>query len=73
MGNPSGSYSHDMALDGYTNIEIVANYIKYLKDHYGSVEVMINGYSGDQTGTYYGWYVTQMKANGQDPTINKYV
>lgn len=73
MGNPSGSYTHDMSLDGYTNIEIVANYIKYLKDHYSSVKVMINGYSGDQSGTYYEWYVAQMKANGQDPTINKYV
>lgn len=73
MGNPAGSYTHDMAKNGYTNIEIVVSYLKYLKDTYGSVKVMINGYSGDQSGTYYNGYVKQMKANGQDPTVNHYI
>lgn len=69
----AGTYNHDMAYNGYTNITMMVTYIEYLKNTYGDINVMINGYSGDQTGRYYNnKYLTQMKAYGQDPSINHY-
>lgn len=73
MGNPKGSYTHEMAKNGYTNIEIVVSYLKYLKDTYGSVKVMINGYSGDQSGAYYNNYAQLMKSIGCNPEVNHYI
>ena len=73
MGNPKGSYSHEMAKNGYTNIEIVVTYLKYLKDTYGSISSMINSYSGDPSGGYYQKYLTQMRNNGQDSKVNYYI
>lgn len=74
LGNPEGSYDHEtIANDGYLNIRMMVSYVKYLKDTYKSINVMINGYSGDQTGAYYSNWVAQMKAYGQDPTINHYI
>lgn len=47
MGNPAGSYSHDMAYNGYINLELSLQYIKYLNDMYGGdVLRVVNGYRG---------------------------
>lgn len=73
MGNPKGSYTHEMAKNGYTNIEIVVTYLKYLKDTYGSISSMINSYSGDPSGGYYQKYLSQMRSNGQDSKVNYYI
>lgn len=66
MGNGKGSYSHNMAYNGYTNLEIVINYIAYLKENYGDIRVMINGYSGDQSGKYYNNFAAIMRKNGHN-------
>lgn len=47
MGNPRGSYSHDMCYNGYINLELSLQYIKYLNDMYGGdVMRVVNGYRG---------------------------
>ena len=55
-----------MAYNGYTNLEIVINYIAYLKENYGDIRVMINGYSGDQSGKYYNNFAAIMRKNGHN-------
>lgn len=67
MGNGSGTYDHSMAYDGYTNLNIMINYLEYLKINYGNPEVMINGYSGDQTSGYYNRLVQLMRDRGHNP------
>lgn len=53
MGNPAGSYSHDMAYNGYINLELSLQYIKYLNDMYGGdVLRVVNGYRGYYDATY---------------------
>lgn len=66
MGNGAGTYNHAMAYNGYTNIAIMVNYVKYLKENYGDIRVMINGYSGDQTGGYYSEFARIMQKYGRN-------
>lgn len=66
MGNGAGTYNHAMAYNGYTNIAIMVNYVAYLKENYGNIKVMINGYSGDQSGGYYSEFARIMQANGRN-------
>lgn len=67
MGHGPGTYDHNMAYDGYTNLEIIVAYLEYLKVNYGSPEVMINGYSGDQTSGYYNRLIQLMWDRGHNP------
>ena len=47
MGNPEGSYSHDMCYNGYINLELALQYVKYLNDMYGGdIQKIENSYRG---------------------------
>lgn len=72
MGNGSGSYDRSMARNGYTNLNIMINYLAYLKANYNDASRMIAGYSGDISGTYYGWYAKEMNQYGHSPTTISY-
>ena len=62
MGNPAGSYSHDMCYNGYINLELSLQYIRYLNDMYGGdVLRVVNGYRG----YYDAAYDSQLDANLQ--------
>jgi hypothetical protein len=62
MGNPAGSYSHDMCYNGYINLELSLQYIKYLNDMYGGdILRVVNGYRG----YYDAAYDSQLDANLQ--------
>ena len=60
MGNPKGSYTHEMAYNGYINLELSLQYIKYLNDMYGGdIQKIENGYRG----YYDALYDSQLDAN----------
>ena len=62
MGNEKGSYNHDMCYNGYINLELSLQYIKYLNDMYGGdVLSVVNGYRG----YYDAAYDSQLDANLQ--------
>lgn len=66
MGNGTGTYTHEMAFNGYTNLEMMITYIAYLKDTYGNLQTMINSYSGDQSGSYYAKFAKYMQEFGHN-------
>ena len=68
MGNGKGTYSHEMAYNGYTSIKMTVAYVDYLRNTYGNLRSPINGYSGDQTGTYYNKFATYMSEFGHSLT-----
>ena len=62
MGNEKGSYSHDLAYNGYINLELSLQYIKYLNDMYGGDTLsVVNSYRG----YYDAAYDSQLDANLQ--------
>lgn len=73
MGNPKGSYNHDMAYDGYLNLEMMVYVIEELqKEHDCDLKAMINHYSGDGTGTYYNNLISIAKSDGINVTRSTY-
>jgi hypothetical protein len=47
MGNSEGSYSHDMCYNGYLNLELCLQYIRYLNNMFGGdVTKVVNSYRG---------------------------
>jgi hypothetical protein len=62
MGNPTGSYSHDMCYNGYINLELSLQYIKYLNKMYGGdIMRIVDGYRGYRDAV----YDSQLDANLQ--------
>jgi hypothetical protein len=62
MGNPKGSYSHDMCYNGYINLELSLQYIKYLNKMYGGdIMRIVDGYRGYRDAV----YDSQLDANLQ--------
>lgn len=72
LGNGSGTYSSDMALNGDTNIEMMVAYLAYLKDtNNGNVDSMINDYRGLNSSGYkskINSYLTQVGTSIDDIT-----
>lgn len=53
MGNPRGSYSHDLALDGETNLTMMVYYLDYLGEKYSdNITLVLNEYRGDKDQSY---------------------
>lgn len=48
MGNGSGTYTHDMALDGELNLQMMVYYLEYLGDKYGNnITMVMDEYRGE--------------------------
>ena len=68
MGNPKDSYTHDMAYNGYLNLEMSLMYIKYLNAMYnGDVEQIIKEYRGCYDADYF--YNIEANLNRADSSI----
>ena len=53
LGNPQGSFTSTLLLDGTTNIQVTATYIAYLRDNTSSMRELIASYRGYDDPDYY--------------------
>ena len=67
LGHGAGTYNHSLAYDPYVNMDLIFEYLRYLKESYnGDIYEMLRRYSGSETNAYYTKVNNEMSQYGHD-------